>query len=131
MISMAAVWAWLLGSVCHRHRCFLKKKKPTTLVEVCSGKHFTRDGTTTCCLHVGSTACVSRLHQKSQKESETNDDMSLQQPRRNMHSSVIIKQETHMIYGNIDVVESQKGRKRKRSSKILDFFFFFRKQVNC
>ena len=29
-----------------------------------------------------------------------------------------------MIYGNIDVMKSQKGRKKKRSSKILDIFPF-------
>ena len=63
----------------------------------------------------------------NENRAERNDDVWLQQSRRNMQSSDIIKQEAQMMYGNIDVVESQKGRKRKRSFKILIFFFLFQK----
>ena len=36
-----------------------------------------------------------------------------------------------MFYGKMDVVESRKGGKRKRSSTILCFFFIFRRQAHC
>ena len=50
--------------------------------------------------------------------------MKLQQSRRIIKSSVKSNQQTHMIYGKMDVVESRKGSKKKRPCKTVDIFFF-------
>ena len=130
-MAAVCIWvcrAWLIGIFCHSHRCWLRKRKPQLLwsfvrVNILPNTVFSR--TTTCCMHVGATAYVRHFPEKSQ----TNYILSfwngrryvVRQTRRIIQSS---NQKTHMIYGNIDVVEIKKGRKRKISSKILEIFPF-------
>ena len=125
--------AWLIGFVCHRHRYLLKTETRNrwgyVQVNILPETVFNR---TTYCLHVAQRhALAISINKKIPKRIWIEGwYVVAQQSRRIIKSSVISNQETHMMYGKMDVVENWKGRKRKWSSKILDLIFY-RRQAHC
>lgn len=103
---------------------YLKLRNTQLLWDMFSHKHSTSQlfNRTTCCILVCPTACFNHFHQKSPKNLKRTCVVLLQQSLRTIQSSGVSNQETHVIYGNMDVEEPGKRQKRKDLPRVRIFF---------